>query len=327
MSTKSKLAGMMNAAKSASKENSDNLGSRGGQIHRIRNIEVSKIYANPEQHRKYFDPDAQQKLKNAIEKNGFKGAILLRPLPENLSDQANKEHEYELVYGESRLRAVIALSWDIIPATIEDLSDEEVHRIRLDENLVRKDLNPIEEMEGLLEVAADELKVSKQQVLSLLDEVDNALKRNKKVTGDIARQSKQFTSVLDYYNKGSLSGFRTKYRKIQRLPDDIKKAVTESLDWSKAVEIAPIKDPNERSKVLSWAIANNPSIVQIRQKRKEIKAKAANGNHQGTGTEVKERLYKSLKRVKNSDVWENPEKVQKLKKLTAEFESIFGIKS
>ena len=89
---------------------------------RIQNIELSRIYVNPSQIRRYFDPDEQEKLKNTIQQNGFKGSILLRPLPTALKTSSNQKADFELIYGESRFRAVGELGHETFPAIIQDLA-------------------------------------------------------------------------------------------------------------------------------------------------------------------------------------------------------------
>ena len=325
MSRKSQLADLMSAAVSTAGADIGSSKSNGDDENRIQNIELDKIYVNPSQHRKYFDADEQEKLKNSIAQNGFKGAILLRILE---GDAVVNGYEYELVYGESRHRAVQNLGWKTIPAVVENLTEREVHRIRLDENLVRKDLNPLEETNGILEVAADELEATPEQVLSLLDEVENATRRKIPLKGDVALQSEKLQAVLDYYKKGSLSGFRTKYRKLQKLPNDIRDAVQKSLDWSKAVEIQPIKDSEERKKVLEWAIKNNPSIKEIRRKRKDLALKNVNDDGLkllSSSESLKKKFYEGLAGVSDSHIWDDPENQQRLQHLIAEFESVFDI--
>ena len=327
MSRKSKLSGLMQAAQEVRSEDSST-DRQAGSVDKIQNVALDRIYINPAQHRKYFAPEEQQKLQSAIRQNGFQGAVLLRYLPDNLREAIDSSFDFELVFGESRTRAVRALGWNSIPSVVKQLTDEQVHRIRLDENLVRKDLNPLEEMDGLLEVAADELEIPTTAVLSLLDEVENATRRNIDLKGDVALQAEKLQNVLDYYKKGSLSGFRTKYRKLQKLPGDIKLAVRKSLDWSKAVEIKPIKDPQERKKILKWAIENNPSIKEIRAKRKELASKADSSiaaKRSSDTSGLKEKFYAAVSKVKDSEAWDNPKKQQRLNKLITEFEKVFGI--
>lgn len=325
MNRKSKLSGLMQAAQEVRSEDNSGDG-QASSVDRIQNIALDRIYVNPAQHRKYFAPEEQQKLQIAIRQNGFQGAVLLRHLPDTLRESTGGDFDFELVFGESRTRAVEALGWSSIPSVVKDLTDEQVHRIRLDENLVRKDLNPLEEMDGLLEVAADELGIPPAAVLSLLDEVENAIRRNIELKGDVALQSEKLQNVLDYYKRGSLSGFRTKYRKLQKLPDDIKSAVRKSLDWSKAVEIKPIKDPDERKKVLKWAIEQNPSIKEIRQKRRDIKsASNKGGRSSGESNALKEKFYQQVTKASSSEIWDDPKQQKQLQRLIADFESIFDL--
>ena len=201
-----------------------------------------------------------------------------------------------------------------------------MRRIRLDENLVRKELNPLEEVEGLLEIAADELGISTGKIISLLDEVANAAKRNKELTGINARQAEQLQEILNYYKKGTLSGFRTKLRKLQRLPDDIRKAVQEKLSWAKATEIAPVKDMEIRKKLLEWAIEDNPSLIDIRKRRKELTKLTDHGNQlPANDSAIKIRFYRGLAKISKSEEWANPRNKARINHLIQEIEDIFQV--
>ena len=332
MSRKSKLSGLMQAVHETqsieTSFNSDgkalNMASAGAALNRIQNIALSKIYVNPAQHRKYFDPDEQQKLKNAIEQNGFQGAVLLRPLPNTLKETIDDDFDFELVYGESRTRAVRSLGWESIPSVVKELTDREMHRIRLDENLVRKDLNPLEEMDGILEVAADELEIPKESILTLLDRINYAGKRRRPLAGDDARIAEQLQGVLNYYKKGALAGFRTKYRKLQRLPDDIKKAIQGKIDWSKAVEIAPVKNDDARKQLLELAIHQNLTVKDIRKKRRELESPKITAPLQNDAGRL--RFYRALEKISHSEEWSNPSNRQRIDHLIQEIEFIFRVK-
>lgn len=294
----------------------------------IKHIPLTQIYVKSGQVRTYFDPDELEKLKNSIQKNGFQGAILLRPLPADLETKVGNSYKFELIYGESRYRAVKDLGYDTIPSIVRNLTDIEARRIRLDENLIRKNLNPLEEVNGLLEIAADEIGIAPEEVVSLLDGVANATKRKRALTGDIARQADKLQIVLDYYKKGTLSGFRTKYAKLQRLPEDIKEAVKlGEIDWSKAVEIAPVKNAVIRERLLQWVKNRNPSVAEIRRRRKEFAKSGSHGKQQLTNDNAtKKRFYKGLAAISESDAWSNPENQGKIENLMREIENIFDAK-
>lgn len=64
--------------------------------------------------------------------------ITVRPLP-------GVEGEYEIVVGERRFRAAEKAGLKTIPVSIRQLSDDEVMRMQVIENLQRRDLSPAEE--------------------------------------------------------------------------------------------------------------------------------------------------------------------------------------
>ena len=59
-----------------------------------------------------------------------------------------KGERFEIVYGERRYRAAKAVGLKELPATVEDLSDEEAHELRIVENACREDPHPLEEAEA-----------------------------------------------------------------------------------------------------------------------------------------------------------------------------------
>jgi ParB family transcriptional regulator, chromosome partitioning protein len=106
-------------------------------------IPCDLITPSPYQARRYFPEDYIRELASSIQSEGRNlQAITVR--------EKKIGEGYELVAGECRLRATMLAGFDVINATIEELSDEDAHRICLIENIKRKDLNPIEEAEGIV---------------------------------------------------------------------------------------------------------------------------------------------------------------------------------
>ena len=94
------------------------------------------------------------------------------------------------------------------------------------------------------------------------------------------------------------------------------------------MEIQPIKDSEERKKVLEWAIKNNPSIKEIRRKRKDLALKNVNDDGLqllSSSESLKKKFYEGLAGVSDSHIWDDPENQQRLQHLIAEFESVFDI--
>ncbi|MEA2639676.1 MAG: ParB family transcriptional regulator, chromosome partitioning protein [Chloroflexota bacterium] len=100
-----------------------------------RKLPVREIRPNPNQPRRFFDREALQSLADSIAAMGLLEDILVRPVPDG----------YELVLGERRWRATQLAGLDTISAKIVPLSDEEMRRISIVENVQRADLTEVEE--------------------------------------------------------------------------------------------------------------------------------------------------------------------------------------
>lgn len=88
--------------------------------------------------RKVFPAAEGEKMKASIKRHGIIQPLVLRPI----------EHGYELIAGERRFRAAIALGYEIVPARIRPMTDDEAEEQRLAENLMRLQLTPLEEAEA-----------------------------------------------------------------------------------------------------------------------------------------------------------------------------------
>jgi ParB family transcriptional regulator, chromosome partitioning protein len=98
-------------------------------------VEVRRVHTNPKQPRAVFEKKALEELKQSILENG-----VIQPITVRKTDAG-----YELVSGERRLRAVLELGFERIPAYIMTVdSDEKMLELALVENVQREDLNPIE---------------------------------------------------------------------------------------------------------------------------------------------------------------------------------------
>jgi len=101
---------------------------------RILHLDPHAIHPNPQQPRKAFDEDALQELADSIRRDGVQEPIIVR--------KAGDAHE--LVSGERRVRAAIMADLKTIPAICRDVSDADMLKLGLIENIQREDLNPIE---------------------------------------------------------------------------------------------------------------------------------------------------------------------------------------
>lgn len=105
----------------------------------LRRIRVSDIARNPNQPRKYFDPEAIAQLAESIRQYGVLNPLTVRRSPSG---------GYELVAGERRLRAARVAGLNDVPCLVIAADNEDSSAIALVENLQRRDLDFFEEAYG-----------------------------------------------------------------------------------------------------------------------------------------------------------------------------------
>jgi ParB family transcriptional regulator, chromosome partitioning protein len=117
-------------------------------------LPVDLIKPNPDQPRTQFDPEALAALAASIESSGVVQPLLVRPLADG---------SYELVAGERRWRAAQQAGLAKVPAVVRDQAEAERLQAALIENMVREDLNPVEEARACAAMIED-LGLSKEDL-------------------------------------------------------------------------------------------------------------------------------------------------------------------
>jgi len=107
---------------------------------RVTMIAPEYISPNPDQPRRYFDPDGLSELADSIRAHG-----ILQPL----SVRRKGGGRYELIAGERRLRAAMICGLEQVPWLVLEVSRESSCLLSLIENLQRRDLDFWEEAKAL----------------------------------------------------------------------------------------------------------------------------------------------------------------------------------
>jgi ParB family chromosome partitioning protein len=120
----------------------------------LRQIPTEMIAPSPNQPRQSFDEAGLAALADSIKVRGVLQPVLVRPLPGGT---------YELIAGERRWRAAQLAELELLPAIVRHHEDAASLEMALIENMVREDLNPIEEAKACAALT-EELGLSREEV-------------------------------------------------------------------------------------------------------------------------------------------------------------------
>ncbi|MFO7973325.1 MAG: ParB/RepB/Spo0J family partition protein, partial [Candidatus Hydrogenedentota bacterium] len=101
-------------------------------------LDPRNLKPNPKQPRVHFDEESLEELSASIRRNGLQEPVIVRKAGD----------DYELVSGERRIRAAVMADLETIPAICREVSDADMLKLGLIENIQREDLNPIELAHG-----------------------------------------------------------------------------------------------------------------------------------------------------------------------------------
>lgn len=101
-------------------------------------LPIDSIVANPRQPRKAFDNNSLQDLSRSLRRSGVLQPVVVR----------RHGQQFEIIVGERRWRAAKMAGLSHIPAVVREATDAETIELALVENLLREDLNPMEEAEA-----------------------------------------------------------------------------------------------------------------------------------------------------------------------------------
>lgn len=271
-------------------------------------LAISQIQLPAGQPRRYFSSRAMESLITSVRQHGILQPMLVRPMASDT---------YELVAGERRYRAAQAVGLTEVPVVIRDLTSQEAIQVALLENLQREDLNPIEETEAILQLLCLNLQCSREEVVSLLNQVAHIKKQGGEITNNVIRE--QWKAVEQLFNiVGRLTpdSFRSNRLPLLNLPDNILESLRQGkVEYTKARAIAQLKDEKERHKLLEKVVHEELSVREIRDYINTNRPP----QHQDDLLNRVNLAYKKMKQVK---VWEDSQKRKLLEKLVLQLEEL-----
>lgn len=189
-------------------------------------VPIDEITPNKDQPRKLFKVDELAELADSIKQNGILQPLLVR----------KRGSGYEIVAGERRYQAAKAAGLTEVPVVIREISDDDVFKLALIENLQRSDLSPIEEARGYKQLLMDKGLTQ--------EELAKALSKSRSAITNTIRLLDLPEEVQKYVEEGQLSAGHA--RAILAVPQQearirlAEKVIQEKLSVRQTESLAPL---------------------------------------------------------------------------------------
>jgi ParB family chromosome partitioning protein len=273
-------------------------------------LAIDLIELSLKQPRRYFDPKKLAQLVESVKEHGILEPVLVRPLPHG---------KYELIAGERRIRAARTVGLIEVPIISLELDDQQALQIALMENLQREELNPVEETEAILELLSLSLKISANEVISLLHRAFNAKQRSLSLNQSDLFKLEQDDSIHQMIGKFNADSFRSSRLPLLKLPEEILVSLRQGeIEYTKAQAIARVKSEQQHTQLLKTAIAENLSLSEIKTRVKALKSESKSQSHNA----VTERLNEINKLLRQKRSAINSQRQEKINQLFDEVEKL-----
>ncbi|WP_139240564.1 ParB/RepB/Spo0J family partition protein [Geitlerinema sp. PCC 9228] len=283
--------------------------------------------------RKALEPEALQRLVETIATHGMLEPLVVRRLDEG---------RYELVAGWRRYSAAQQAGWQRVPACVRELSDAAALELALQENLVREELNPLEETDGILRLLAVKLEMDVDGVISLLYAMRNQKLGSTRRNGSPNWQVEVVESVFAPLRLSWKSFVETRLP-LLKLPEDVLAALREGkIAYTKAKAIAKLSDEENRRVLLAEAMEKGLSLSQIRARVRSLREETEDGEvaaaveaseevaeevagEESASAEVPQpvvRLQAAARRIHQAKLWQDPQRWQQAERLLEQLEAL-----
>ncbi len=140
------------------------------------------------QPRQVFEPEALAELAAAITSHGIVEPLIVRPIADG---------RYELIAGERRLRASRLANLEQVPVVVRELDDRGALEVSLVENLLRENLNAVEEGNGFR-------RLNREFGLTH-DEIATRIGKSRAYVSNMIRLTELPSAILEMVNAGRLT--------------------------------------------------------------------------------------------------------------------------
>ena len=226
-------------------------------------VSVGKISPSRFQARTDISEESLEELTASIRSQG-----VIQPLIVRKAAAGN----FELVAGERRLRASKKAGLSEVPVVVKDLTDEEIIKMGLIENLQREDLNPLDEAKGIQRLQK-EFNITQEDLGASLGKSRTAISNS-------LRLLQLTSSVQELLESGNLSMGHA--RPLLTLPEAIQekfalKIVKSGLSARQAENLAKTYLDEKRTKTKS---TKDPNLVNLETELGDVLGAKVSISHQ-----------------------------------------------
>lgn len=278
------------------------------------------------QPRKYFAPAAMEKLKRSIAKVGVREPLLVR---------RGADAKLEIVSGESRWRCCRDLNLETLPAIESDLNDEQALEIALISNLIRENLNLVEETDSIIALMGLKFDLDAESLSQALVRIKN-LRRARDLSDDqvVEKMSDYYSGIIDldallqidriFAQFGlTLESFVTnRLIAVQKMPENLLEAVREGrVAFSKADVIRRSNLPSEIQEDLLRQTEEGLAKSALLERVKGIKQ--ANSNVSDDAKVIPPQQFRqTVQRLYSKKAWTRIQSDSKLEKKFQRLQSL-----
>lgn len=277
------------------------------------------------QPRKYFDPTAMDKLKQSIAKVGVREPLLVRPGP---------DETLEIISGESRWRCGRDLELDTLPAIESNLNDEQALEIALISNLIRENLNLVEETDSIVALISLKFDLDAVNLSQLLIRIKNLRRARSLNDEQVVQEMRDYYSgiiTLDVLSQIdrifaqfglTLESFVTnRLIAVQKMPESLLESVREGrIALSKADIIRRSNLPSEAQEDLLRQAEEGIAKSVLLERVKELKH--ANSVDADNGVDSPQKFRQSAQKIYSKKFWSRIQADSKLKKKFQRLQSL-----
>ncbi|MBD2429265.1 ParB/RepB/Spo0J family partition protein [Phormidium sp. FACHB-1136] len=258
------------------------------------------------QPRKYFNPAGMERLEVSIRHKGIQEPLLIR----------NAEGGLQIVSGERRWRCAVNLQLATVPCLVREFSDDEALEIALVANLMREDLNPIEETDNLIGLIELKLGQPRDGIPGLLIHLKNARQRDS-LDDDKSRLITQIDEVLAAFSI-TLDTFVSNRLPLLNLPPVLLDAVRQgTIEFSKAQLIARLPD-NLQASTLELAIQEDLTKDALKEHLRQVKSQPKDNPE---ALPLREKIHSTYQKLRSKKTWKQLEQNTALKKRMEKLEA------